>query len=154
MSPIARRKSHLGHNMSDAGPASDQRGEAGGPGRAVVVGSGPNGLAAAIALARAGWSVTVREAADVPGGGVRSEALTLPGFLHDVGSAVHPLALSSPFFRSLPLAAYGLEWVHPTIPLAHPLDDAPAVVLHRSVDETAAGLGEPDGRRYRAFVGP
>ncbi len=140
--------------MSDAGAASDQRGEAGEPGRAVVVGSGPNGLAAAVALARAGWSVAVREAADVPGGGVRSEALTLPGFLHDVGSAVHPLALSSPFFRSLPLASYGLEWVHSAIPLAHPLDNAPAVALHRSVDETAAGLGDPDGARYRALVGP
>ena len=140
--------------MSDAGPASDHRGEAGEPGRAVVVGSGPNGLAAAIALARAGWSVTVREAADVPGGGVRSEALTVPGFLHDVGSAVHPLALSSPFFRNLPLAAHGLEWVHPPTPLAHPLDGAPAVALYRSVDETAAGLGVPDAGRYRALVGP
>jgi phytoene dehydrogenase-like protein len=154
MSPIARRKIHLGHNASDAGLASDHRGGDGEPGRATVVGSGPNGLAAAIVLARAGWSVAVREAADVPGGGVRSESLTLPGFLHDLASAVHPLALSSPLFRDLPLAAHGLEWVHPTIPLAHPLDDGPAVALRRSVGETAGGLGSPDGQRYRAFVGP
>src|SRR5208283_1766299 len=124
------------------------------PGRVVVVGSGPNGLAAAIVLARAGWSVTVREAADVAGGGVRSGSLTLPGFMHDLGSAVHPLALSSPFFRDLPLAAHGLEWVHPQAPLAHPMDDGPAVILHRSLDETAAGLDGGDGRKYRALMEP
>ena len=117
------------------------------------MGSGPNGLAAAIVLARSGWSVTVREAADVAGGGVRSGSLTLPGFLHDLGSAVHPLALSSPFFRELPLAAHGLEWVHPPAPLAHPMDDGPAVVLSRSLDETAANLGDGDGRHYRALMG-
>jgi len=140
--------------MPAAGAASDHHGRGAEPGTAVVVGSGPNGLAAAIALARAGWSVAVREAAEVPGGGVRSGSLTLPGFLHDLGSAVHPLALSSPFFRELPLAAHGLEWIHPTIPLAHALDRGPAVGLYRSVDETAAGLGRRDGQRYRALIGP
>jgi phytoene dehydrogenase-like protein len=112
-------------------------------------------------LARAGWSVTVREAADVAGGGVRSGSLTLPGFLHDLGSAVHPLAVSSPFFRSLPLETHGLEWVHPKIPLAHPMDDGPAVLLHRSIDDTASGLDDNesahsagDGRRYRALMAP
>ena len=94
------------------------------------------------------------EAADEPGGGVRSGALTLPGFLHDVGSAVHPLALSSPFFRAEPLAAHGLEWVHPTIPLAHPLDGRPAAALHRSIAETAATLSSRDGSRYRALIAP
>src|SRR5579871_1048973 len=121
--------------MSGAPPASRPRAVVSG---AIVVGSGPNGLAAAIALARAGWPVEVREAADVLGGGVRSGSLTLPGFLHDLGSAVHPLALSSPCFRGLPLADHGLEWVQPAIPLAHPLDGAPPVLLHRSVAETAA----------------
>jgi phytoene dehydrogenase-like protein len=118
------------------------------------VGAGPNGLAAAIVLARAGWSVVVREAAEEPGGGVRSGSLTLPGFLHDLGSAVHPLALSSPFFRTLPLADHGLEWVHAPVPLAHPLDDGPAVALYRSIDETARALGPSDARRYRAIMGP
>ncbi len=140
--------------MSAAGAASDHQGARGTSRRALVVGSGPNGLAAAIALARAGWSVTVREAAGVAGGGVRSESLTLPGFLHDVGSAVYPLALSSPFLRALPLSAYGLEWVHGPIPLVHPLDDAPAVALYRSLDETVAGLDARDARRYRGYVGP
>jgi phytoene dehydrogenase-like protein len=147
MSPTTRRKIQRGQSMPGAAAANDH------PGRAVVVGSGPNGLAAAIVLARSGWSVTVREAADVAGGGVRSGSLTLPGFLHDLGSAVHPLALSSPFFRELPLAVHGLEWIHPPAPLAHPLDDGPAVVLHRSLDNTATGLGEQDGRRYRALMG-
>src|SRR2546425_3046331 len=89
---------------------------------AVVVGAGPNGLAAAVTLARAGRSVLVVEAAATVGGGTRSAELTLPGFVHDVCSAVHPLAAGSPVFRELPLHDYGLEWVHPPAPLAHPLD--------------------------------
>jgi phytoene dehydrogenase-like protein len=118
-----------------------------------VVGSGPNGLAAAITLARAGRSVLVLEAANTVGGGVRSAELTLPGFLHDVCSAVHPLAASSPCFRELPLADHGLELVHPPAPLAHPLDDGTAVMLERSVDETAAGLGS-DAEAYRKLMAP
>ncbi|HEX6938488.1 MAG TPA: NAD(P)/FAD-dependent oxidoreductase [Longimicrobiales bacterium] len=120
---------------------------------AIVVGSGPNGLAAAIRLAEAGWSVLVREAADVPGGGTRSAALTLPGFTHDICSSVHPLALASPYFRSLPLQRYGLEWVHPPIPLAHPFDDGPPALLERDIDATAATLG-PDGDAYRRVFLP
>ncbi len=120
---------------------------------AVVVGSGPNGLAAAITLARAGRSVLVREARPEIGGGARSAALTLPGFVHDVFSAVHPLGVGSPFFRQLPLAEHGLEWVHPPAPLAHPLDDGSAVLLERSVDQTAQALGE-DADAYRALIAP
>jgi len=120
---------------------------------AVVVGAGPNGLAAAITLARAGRRVLVREAAATVGGGARSAELTLPGCVHDVCSAVYPLALASPFFNSLPLAAHGLEWVQPPIPLAHPLDGGQAVVLHRSVEATAVELGA-DGAAYRALFGP
>jgi phytoene dehydrogenase-like protein len=138
--------------MSGAGAATNDHHAGRDTNRGVVVGSGPNGLAAAVVLARAGWSVTVREAADELGGGVRSGSLTLPGFLHDLGSAVHPLALASPFFRELPLSAHGLEWVQPPIPLAHPLDDGPPVLLHRSLAETAAGLGARDGERYRRLV--
>jgi phytoene dehydrogenase-like protein len=120
---------------------------------AVVVGSGPNGLAAAITLARAGHSVLVREAESSIGGGTRSAALTRPGFTHDVCSAVHPLALGSPFFRQLPLAEHGLTFVHPTIPLAHPFDDGTAAALDRSLEVTAASLG-PDGHAYRKLLGP
>jgi len=120
---------------------------------AVIVGSGPNGLAAAITLARAGRSVLVREEAETVGGGTRSAELTLPGFVHDVCSAVHPLALGSPFFRSLPLAEHGLQFVHPEAPLAHPLDGGRAVVVERSLEQTAAGLG-PDGRAYARLLGP
>src|SRR5213079_3037864 len=94
---------------------------------AVVVGSGPNGLAAAITLAQAGRSVLVFEAKDTIGGGARTKELTLPGFQHDVCSAIHPLGLASPFFRSLPLEQYGLEWIQPSAPLAHPLDDGTAM---------------------------
>jgi len=119
---------------------------------AVVVGSGPNGLAAAIALARAGLAVRVLEAADTPGGATRSEMRTLPGFVHDVGSAVHPMALASPFFRSLPLERHGLRWVRPEVEAAHPLDDGRAVALLRDVGTTAERLGE-DGTRYRDRVG-
>jgi phytoene dehydrogenase-like protein len=108
---------------------------------AVVVGSGPNGLAAAITIARSGRSVTVYEANDTIGGGTRSAALTLPGFVHDVCSAFHPMAAASPFFNQLRLAEFGLRWIHPGAPLAHPFDDGTAAVLERSVDATAARLG-------------
>lgn len=118
---------------------------------AVVVGSGPNGLAAAIVLARQAWSVRMYEAADTIGGGLRSEALTLPGFVHDTCSAIHPLGAGSPFFRSLPLHEHGLEWVHPDAPLAHPLETG-AVVLEHSLDETARTLGA-DGSAWRAQFG-
>jgi len=120
---------------------------------AAVIGSGPNGLAAAIALAQAGHSVRVHEAEPTIGGGARSAELTLPGFIHDICSAIHPLGASSRFFRSLPLAQHGLEWIHPDIPLAHPLDDGTAVALYRSIDETTAGLGT-DGPAYRRLVEP
>ena len=107
---------------------------------AVIIGSGPNGLAAAVTLARAGRSVLVLEGKEAIGGGMRTMEYTLPGFRHDVCSAVHPLGVGSPFFRDLPLADYGLEWVFPGLPLVHLLDD-PAVALHRPVDEAAAGPG-------------
>ncbi len=120
---------------------------------AVVVGSGPNGLAAAITIAQEGRSVLILEAKDTIGGGTRTEELTLPGFRHDVCSAIHPLALTSPFFRSLDLEAHGLEWIHPPVPLAHPLDDGSAVLLERSLEATAEGLGQ-DADRYRRLIGP
>jgi phytoene dehydrogenase-like protein len=120
---------------------------------AIVVGSGPNGLAAAVALARAGHSVRVVEAAATIGGGLRSAQLTLPGFLHDVCSAVHPMGILSPFFRDLPLGEHGLVWLRPTVSVAHPLADGPAVLLTRSLDRTADGLGR-DGPAYRRLVGP
>jgi phytoene dehydrogenase-like protein len=120
---------------------------------AVVVGSGPNGLAAAITLARAKCSVLVLEANATIGGGARSAELTLPGFLHDLCSAVHPLAAGSPFFKTLPLERFGLTWIQPDIPLAHPLDDGTAACLHRDVDLTAAQLNA-DGRAYRRLVEP
>src|SRR5215210_6923277 len=103
----------------------------------VVVGAGPNGLAAAIALSRAGLATLLVEAEDTPGGGARTGELTLPGFLHDVCSTVHPLAVASPFFRSLQLERFGLEWIHPPAPLAHVLREGDAVLLERSVDATA-----------------
>jgi len=108
---------------------------------AVVVGAGPNGLAAAITIARSGRSVTVYEANDEIGGGTRTAALTLPGFVHDVCSAFHPMAAASPFFNELRLAQFGLRWIHPDAPLAHPFDDGTAAVMERSVDATAARLG-------------
>src|SRR5512134_1011581 len=100
---------------------------------AVVIGAGPNGLAAAIELARAGASVLVLEAADEPGGGLRSAALTEPGFLHDVCSAVHPMGILSPFFRQLPLEEHGLRWIRPAASVAHPMPDGDAVMLYRSI---------------------
>jgi phytoene dehydrogenase-like protein len=118
---------------------------------AIVVGSGPNGLTAAIILAQAGRRVTVYEAEHRIGGGSRSAELTLPGFVHDICSAIHPLGAGSPVFRTFPLEKFGLEWVHPAIPLAHPLDDGSAAILARSVGETAAGLGE-DHASYRRLV--
>ncbi len=120
---------------------------------AIVVGSGPNGLAAAITLAEAGRSVLVLEGAETVGGGCRSAELTLPGFVHDVCSAVHPLVAGSPFFRSLPLAGLGVELVQPAAAAAHPLDDGTAVMLERSVAATAAGLG-PDAAAYRRLMEP
>jgi phytoene dehydrogenase-like protein len=120
---------------------------------AVVIGSGPNGLAAAIELARAGRSVLVREAAEEIGGGLRSGEVTLPGFVHDLCSAIHPMAAASPFFRSVPLEEHGLEWIEPPLPLAHPLDGGRAVVLRRSVDETASALGE-DAEAYSRIFRP
>src|SRR5262249_3376926 len=107
---------------------------------AVIVGSGPNGLAAAVTLAREGLSTLVIEASPTIGGGTRTAALTLPGFLHDVCSAVHPFASASPFLKSLPLAEHGLELVHPIAPLAHPLDDDRTAMLERSLDETTRSL--------------
>jgi phytoene dehydrogenase-like protein len=120
---------------------------------AVVVGSGPNGLAAAITFAQAGKSVLVLESRDTIGGGCRSAELTLPGFVHDVCSAIHPLGLGSPFFRTLPLHEHGVEWVHPPAPVAHPLDDGTAVLVERSVQETARGLG-PDSGSYERLMAP
>jgi len=119
---------------------------------ALIIGSGPNGLAAAITLARADASVLVVEARATVGGGMRSAELTLPGYIHDVCSAVHPLASSSPFFRSVPLENFGLEWIHPELPLAHPLDDGRAVVMARDAEVTAAGLGR-DADAYRRTLG-
>ena len=119
---------------------------------AIVVGSGPNGLAAAITLARAGRSVRVLEAADTPGGGSRTTELTIPGYLHDVCAAIHPLAAASPFFRDVDLEAHGLTLVQPEIPLAHPLDGGRAAVLERSLEETCRRLGS-DGRAWRWLVG-
>jgi phytoene dehydrogenase-like protein len=120
---------------------------------AVVIGSGPNGLAAAITVAQANCSVLVLEGQDTIGGGARSAELTLPGFRHDVCSAVHPLGIASPFFRALPLSEHGLEWIQPPLPLAHPLDDGTAVVVERSVELTAANLGA-DSSRYVELMEP
>jgi phytoene dehydrogenase-like protein len=119
---------------------------------AVVVGSGPNGLAAAIELARHGKRVVVLEAEAAIGGGCRSAELTLPGFTHDICSAIHPRAVDSPFFAQLPLADHGLEWIHPGAPVAHPLDDGTAVVVERSAERTAAALGV-DGAAWDRTVG-
>jgi phytoene dehydrogenase-like protein len=122
-------------------------------GATAVVGSGPNGLTAAIVLAQAGRPVTVFESAATMGGGVRSAELTLPGFLHDVCASVFPLAAASPFFRTLPLAAHGLEWIEPEAALAHPFDDGTAAMVFRSIERTAEGLGA-DRRAYESLMRP
>lgn len=119
----------------------------------VVIGSGPNGLAAAILLARAGLRVTVHEGSEQIGGGARSAELTVPGFVHDVCSAIHPMAAMSPCFEQFPLAAHGLEWVQPEAPMAHPLDDGTAVMLERSIDATARQLGA-DGAAWSRLMEP
>ncbi len=121
---------------------------------ATVIGSGPNGLAAAILLAQAGQHTLLIEAAPTVGGGMRTAELTLPGFRHDICSAVHPTAQISPFFRSLNLEKFGLTWSHPEIPLAHPLEDGGAAVLHRDLVQTAAELPADDGRAYRRLFAP
>lgn len=122
-------------------------------GTSCVIGSGPNGLAAAIVLAAAGFDVEVYEAEATPGGAVRSMELTLPGFLHDFGSAVFPLGIGSPFFSSLPLQQHGLEWIHSPAPVAHPLDDGTAVVLERKLDDAQHSLGA-DGGAWRGLMEP
>ena len=121
--------------------------------RVCVIGSGPNGLAAAVGMARAGLPVEVYEAEPIPGGGARTMELTEPGFRHDFGSAVHPMGAGSPFFSSLPLAEFGLQWVHGTSPLAHPLDDGTAVTLEHSLRDQEAQLGE-DGVAWRELMEP
>lgn len=118
-----------------------------------MAGSGPNGLAAAIVLARAGVRTTVLEAQPVAGGGLRSAELTLPGFVHDICSAAHPLGIASPFYRTLPLGEHGLSWIHSPYVVTHPLDDGTAGVLEQSVENTAARLG-PDAAAWRRAVGP
>lgn len=120
----------------------------------IVVGAGPNGLTAAVELARAGHSVELFEAGDQVGGGARTEELTLPGFRHDPCSAVHPLGAGSPAFNAMPLADHGLRWLHPKLPLAHPFDDGTAAVLDRTVGATAASLGPRDAGTYRRLLAP
>lgn len=119
---------------------------------ATIIGSGPNGLAAAITIAQTGRKVVVFEAEPTIGGGIRSAELTLPGFVHDVCSAVHPLAVRTPFFRALPLAAHGLEWIAPPVMLAHPFDDGTSAAVYGSIDRTAAEL-KRDGDAYRRLIG-
>jgi phytoene dehydrogenase-like protein len=121
--------------------------------RACIIGAGPNGLAAAVTLAQRGVQADVFEAQPQPGGAARTLELTLPGFLHDFGSAVHPLAAGSPFFSSLPLQAHGLQWIHSSAPLAHPLDDGTAVILERDLRSAESALG-PDGKRWRRLMQP
>ncbi|MET9291352.1 NAD(P)/FAD-dependent oxidoreductase [Streptomyces sp. NPDC003077] len=121
---------------------------------AVVIGAGPNGLTAAVELARRGMTVEVFEAREAIGGGARTEELTLPGFRHDPCSAVHPLAIGSPAFTAMPLERYGLRWLHPEIPMAHPFPDGSAAVLARSVGETAMSFGPHDAGAYRRLVTP
>jgi phytoene dehydrogenase-like protein len=120
---------------------------------AIVIGSGPNGLGAAITLARSGLTVLLLESRDTAGGGCRSAQLTLPGFVHDICSAIHPLGAGSPLFRDLPLSEHGLRWVHPPAPLAHPFDDGSAALLERSITDTSLSLGQ-DQMAYRRFMEP
>jgi phytoene dehydrogenase-like protein len=119
---------------------------------AIIIGSGPNGLAAAITLAEAGLPVTVYEQNSRVGGACRSAELIRPGIVNDVGAAVHPLALISPFFRNLPLGQYGLKWLVPEIAMAHPFDDGTASALYRSISDTSATLGSHDGKAYTRFM--
>jgi phytoene dehydrogenase-like protein len=119
-----------------------------------IVGSGPNGLAAAITLAQRGVAVTVYERAAIIGGAATTAELTLPGFHHDVGSSVYPLGIASPFFRTLPLAEHGLRYIHPGAPLAHPLDDGTALTLERNIDDTVAQLSTHDGLAWRDLLDP
>ncbi len=121
--------------------------------KACVIGAGPNGLSAAIVLAQAGLDVEVFEAESQPGGAARTMELTLPGFHHDFGSAIHPMAAGSPFFSSLPLQDYGLEWIHSPAPLAHPFDDGTAITLERNLDAAQSALRE-DGRTWRGMMEP
>ncbi|KND40259.1 phytoene desaturase family protein, partial [Streptomyces stelliscabiei] len=121
---------------------------------AVVVGAGPNGLTAAVELARRGFSVAVFEAKSTVGGGSRTAELTLPGFRHDPCAAAHPLGVNSPAFKAMPLHRYGLEWLHAELPMAHPFPDGSAAVLSRSVGETAASFGPRDAGAYRRLVEP
>src|SRR5436189_2076409 len=118
-----------------------------------IIGSGPNGLAAGITIAQNGRSVVIYEAQPTIGGGVRSDSLTIPGFVHDVCSAVYPLAVASPFFRALPLAEHGLEWIQPAAPLAHPFDDGTAITLERSIEATSENFGS-DKEAYRKLTAP
>ena len=120
---------------------------------AVIVGAGPNGLAAAITLQREGLKVLLLEAKETVGGGMRTTGLTLPGFLHDVCSAIHPMGAASPFLRTLPLHEFGLEYLHPEVLAAHPFDDGTAAVLYQSIADTAAGFGQ-DGAAYRRLFEP
>ncbi|MEX1062167.1 MAG: NAD(P)/FAD-dependent oxidoreductase, partial [Balneolaceae bacterium] len=120
---------------------------------AIVVGSGPNGMAAAVRLALEGYSVKVFEAGESIGGGTRTLELTEPGFMHDICSAIHPMAISSPFLRSLPLESHGLEWIQPEIPLAHPMDDGPAVLQHRDLGNMKDELGD-DFKAYEKLFHP
>ena len=123
------------------------------PANACVIGSGPNGLAAAIVLAQAGLRVDVFEAETLAGGAVRTMELTLPGFHHDFGSAVYPMGAGSPFFSSLPLSDFGLQWIHSPAPVAHPLDDGTAVVLERNLQDAKIALGD-DGRSWANLLQP
>lgn len=121
---------------------------------AAVVGSGPNGLAAAVTLAAAGMDVAVYEAAETIGGGTRSSELTLPGLIHDECSAAHPLTLGTPFAERFDLGAHGLEWLQPEVPYSHPLEGGRGATAHRSLEETAAGLPAADGRRWHSVLAP
>jgi len=120
----------------------------------VIVGSGPNGLAAGIELQRNGLEVLIVEASKSIGGGTRTSELTLPGFKHDYCSAVHPMGFLSPFFQTLPLSEHGLEWIFPEASVAHPLDNEPAVMLYKSIDETINSIGGNDGKRWAELIQP
>src|SRR5262245_33882029 len=120
---------------------------------AIVVGSGPNGLSAAITLQRAGLSVLLLEAKNEIGGGLRSSSFTIPHYVHDICSAIHPLALASPFFKTLPLKEHGLTFIHPIIPAAHPFDDGSAAALYNSLEETSKALGK-DEDAYSKLISP